>query len=62
MYIIYTDVNECELGVDTCHENATCFDVVGGEGSFNCTCNTGYTGNGSSCTGESMFVAGVRSL
>ena len=43
------DVNECERGTHNCHESATCTDVVGG---FNCTCNTGYTGNGTLCMGE----------
>ena len=46
------DVNECALGEDNCHESATCSDVVGGEDSFTCTCNTGYTGDGVSCVGE----------
>ena len=43
------DVNECERGTHNCHENATCTDVVGG---FNCTCNTGHTGNGTLCVGK----------
>ena len=38
--------------MDICHENATCSDVVGGEGSFSCNCNPGYTGNGTTCVGE----------
>ena len=45
----YADVNECGRGTHNCHENATCTDVVGG---FNCTCNTGYTGNWTLCVGE----------
>ena len=43
---MYTDVNECDEGIHNCHENANCSYVVGG---FNCTCNTGFTGNGISC-------------
>ena len=43
------DVNECDAKTHDCHENATCSDVVGG---FNCTCDTGFTGNGTFCEGE----------
>ena len=39
-----------------CHENAACSDVVGGENSYNCTCNPGFTGDGTSCVGESHLV------
>ena len=47
-----TDVNECLLGEAMCHNNAACSDVVGGENSYNCTCNPGFTGDGTSCVGE----------
>ncbi|KAK6170352.1 hypothetical protein SNE40_018764 [Patella caerulea] len=42
-------VDECELQVDDCDENAECTDEEDG---FTCTCNFGYTGNenGSICT------------
>ena len=50
--LIFTDINECLLGEAMCHENATCSDVVGGENSYNCTCNPGFTGDGFSCVGE----------
>jgi hypothetical protein len=32
--------------MDNCAEQATCTD---NEGSFTCTCNNGYTGNGTRC-------------
>ena len=44
-----TDKNECELAQDDCHSNATCHNVVG---SFMCTCNDGFEGNGTSCIGK----------
>ncbi|CAI8022489.1 Tyrosine-protein kinase isoform SRK4 [Geodia barretti] len=45
----YINVNECLLGEAMCHNNAACSDVVGGENSYNCTCNLGFTGDGFSC-------------
>ena len=40
------DMDECELQTDNCDINATCDNT---EGSFSCTCNTGYNGDGTSC-------------
>lgn len=37
------DVNECELGIDDCHPNATC---VNTPGSHACFCQPGFTGDG----------------
>ena len=39
-YNVYTDVNECVLGTDSCAHN--CHNTVG---SYRCSCNTGYTLN-----------------
>jgi len=42
------DVNECVLQTHNCAVNtATCTNTVG---SFTCSCKTGYTGNGVTCT------------
>ena len=43
------DINECTTDADDCDPNALCIDT---DGSFNCTCSSGYTGNGTSCTGK----------
>lgn len=43
------DINECESGTHSCDENAECSDTIG---SFDCTCNSGYEGNGLSCTSK----------
>ena len=50
------DIDECMEGTDNCDRNATCTNTDGG---FNCTCNNGYSGNGTTndCNGEhAMFV------
>merc|ERR1712136_705181 len=42
------DVNECaDATLNNCDVNAACTDTVG---SYTCTCNTGYTGDGFTCT------------
>ncbi|XP_078495750.1 uncharacterized protein LOC104266824 [Ciona intestinalis] len=42
-----TDVNECTAGTSNCHANANCMNT---NGSFTCTCKTGFTGDGVTCT------------
>ena len=42
----HADINECVVGTDYCHINAICTNTVG---SFYCTCQPGYTGNGITC-------------
>ena len=44
------DIDECD-SAGVCHENATCTNTVG---SFACTCNDGYAGDGFSCSGKSV--------
>ena len=51
-----TDIDECAAGENNCSVNAICSDIVGGEDSFQCTCNTGYTGNGVNCTSEKVKI------
>ena len=41
------DVDECSGS--PCDNNAACSNS---DGSFTCTCNDGFTGDGSTCTGE----------
>jgi hypothetical protein len=48
--IIFLDVNEC-VTVSPCHTNATCNNT---EGSYTCTCDYGYSGDGLSCDGRPM--------
>ena len=59
IYITYNlksflDVDECGLapgadGAHNCDADATCANTVG---SFTCTCNDGYSGDGITCTGK----------
>ena len=43
----HADINECESDdSNNCHKNAQCTNTVG---SFTCSCNPGYTGDGVDC-------------
>ena len=44
------DVDECEN--DVCDSNALCTNT---EGSYGCECRVGYTGDGKTCTGKTLF-------
>ena len=46
------DVDECSNDVYPCDSNANC---TNNDGSFLCTCQTGYTGNGLSCEGKKIM-------
>jgi len=47
------DINECNAGgTNNCHPQAICTNTIG---SFTCTCKTGYSGSGVSCTGNVTF-------
>ena len=45
-HISYLDLDECL--VNPCHSDATCSNTFG---SFICTCNKGFEGNGENCQG-----------
>ena len=45
------DIHECLAKLDNCHDKANCTNT---DGSFTCTCNAGYTGDGVNCA--SKFV------
>ena len=49
--LFFIDINECEMKIDNCHENATCNNTFG---SFECSCNAGFEGDGINCTSKTV--------
>ena len=47
--VVILDINECDTDVDNCADNAVCTNTDGG---FTCECNSGFTGDGVTCTGK----------
>ncbi|XP_015747961.1 PREDICTED: uncharacterized protein LOC107327731 [Acropora digitifera] len=47
LFIFAADLNECTALASACHVNAQCHNTIG---SYRCTCNPGFTGNGKTCT------------
>ena len=43
------DIDECSDMIDSCDSNAGCTNVPG---TYTCSCNSGYTGDGMNCTSE----------
>ena len=50
---LHLDVDECAGGIDNCADEAVCTDT---DGSYNCACNTGYTGDGVNCTSKLLHM------
>ena len=48
------DIDECIAGTDNCSSNGACYNTPGG---FNCVCYQGYTGDGTTCYGEFLYIA-----
>ena len=55
-----SDIDECTAATDNCDVNAACSNTVG---SFTCSCNTGYTGDGTvgNCNQNPFLIGGVPS-
>jgi len=41
------------MGTDNCDSSASCTNTIG---SFNCTCNAGYSGDGTNCNGTTLLI------
>ena len=49
----FSDVDEClKNNTNKCDSNAECANVIG---SYNCTCMSGFHGNGFNCSGNVML-------
>lgn len=48
---VCVDVDECSDKADDCDVNADCTNT---DGSFYCTCRSGFEGNGRSCKGDQL--------
>ena len=48
--MIFSDINECNT--NPCDANASCNNT---KGSYECTCNAGYEGNGTNCSGTTIW-------
>ena len=46
--LAFADINECTEDTNSCDSNASCINTIG---SYNCTCNFGFQGDGRNCTG-----------
>lgn len=47
--VIFLGIKICGSTRDDCHRDASCTDT--GPGTYQCTCNEGFTGDGKSCSG-----------
>ena len=53
--LFFEDIDEC-MGTNDCDDNAQCNNTIG---SYICTCNVGYVGDGLNCTGNGTEVIKV---
>ena len=51
---LFADINECSTNMSKCDENAKCTNTPG---SYNCSCNSGYEGNGFNCSGMEFLIS-----
>lgn len=51
VYFLFSDVDECSLGLSHCSSLATCYNTPG---SYKCKCKDGYRGMGHDCKRKAM--------
>ena len=49
--LLFLDIDECLS--TPCDPNASCLD---NQGSYDCQCNSGYSGNGFTCAGKQVYI------
>ena len=49
--LLLIDDDECEIGLHDCDINANCINT---NGSFECTCNDGFLGDGKTCISNNI--------
>ena len=49
VHISFIDINECSASPSVCDRNANCQNT---KGSYLCSCNVGFTGDGKTCKGK----------
>ena len=56
MFAVIADINECLEGTAECDADASCNNTIGG---YNCSCNSGYEGDGfeGNCSSECKFFS-----
>ena len=58
-YYLCLDTDECAIKTDNCSLHAMCNNY---EGSFNCSCKSGFFGDGISCTGNYKTLLSISSV
>ena len=53
IFSFFPDIHECNENVDDCDADATCTNTLG---SYTCSCNIGYSGDGFSCDGNDIIL------
>ena len=56
---VHLDIDECAIDIDNCDSNARCTNTPG---SFTCTCNPGYIGDGVTCRGKEHFECDLMTV
>ena len=55
-HVSYSDIDECARKLDRCQEDASCTNT---KGSYNCSCDAGYSGDGFNCTGKTAPLVNI---
>ena len=58
-HYIFLDIDECSTNSHSCDTNAVCSNT---DGSYTCPCNSGYSGDGKTCTGKLFLVLSIREV